>query len=229
MDYNWSPYAVGGAAARPDSFTGLNPAFASGVYGMVQAAHDAGVPLQITSAYRSPDLQAQLYDAAVKKYGSPEAARKWVAPPGKSQHNFGTAVDFAIDGSLIRDANSPAAKWIAQNASKYGLSVPMDWEPWQVEMAGARGGNQRMMFGGPQAETSGILPPSPDQLDMGTPEGTPEETNFGILANIGKEITQASQPQNQPVQFAPRPQAQIQPAQRDPMAAYLQFIQSMGA
>lgn len=138
---DWSPYAVGGAAARGDSFTGLDPQFAQGVYQMVQDARAAGIPLQITSAYRSPEVQARLYEAAIEKYGSPEKARKWVAPPGRSRHNSGTAVDFAVDGSLIRDANSPEARWIAENAGKYGLGVPMDWEPWQVEPMGSRDGS----------------------------------------------------------------------------------------
>lgn len=135
---DWSAYAVGGAASRGDSFTGLDPTFAAGVYEMTQAAHAAGIPLQITSAYRSPELQAQLYERAIAKYGSPEAARKWVAPPGRSQHNHGLAVDFAVNGSLIRDPNSPEARWIRENAARYGLSVPMDWEPWQVELASSR-------------------------------------------------------------------------------------------
>lgn len=137
---DWTPYAVGGAT-RPDSFTRLNPLFAERVYRMTQDAHAAGIPLQITSAYRSPELQAELYEKALAKYGSDEAARKWVAPAGKSQHNHGTAVDFAVDGSLIRDADSEAARWIAENAATYGLAVPMGWEPWQVELEGARGGN----------------------------------------------------------------------------------------
>ena len=138
-DMDWTPYAVGGAAARDDSFTGLDPEFAASVYGMVQDAHEAGIPLQITSAYRSPEVQARLYENALAKYGSPEAARKWVAPPGRSKHNSGEAVDFALDGSLIREADSEAAQWIAANAAKYGLSVPMSWEPWQVEPIGSRG------------------------------------------------------------------------------------------
>lgn len=137
---DWTPYAVGGAT-RPDSFTRLNPLFAERVYQMTQDAHAAGIPLQITSAYRSPELQAQLYQNALAKYGNEAEARKWVAPAGHSQHNHGTAVDFAIDGSLIRDADSAAARWIAENAKNYGLDVPMGWEPWQVELAGARSGH----------------------------------------------------------------------------------------
>jgi LAS superfamily LD-carboxypeptidase LdcB len=118
----------------------LDPAFGQGVYQMVQDAHAAGIPLQITSAYRSPEVQARLYEAAVQKYGSEAAARKWVAPPGRSKHNSGTAVDFAVNGSLLRDANSPEAQWVKANAARYGLAVPMEWEPWQVEPMGARDG-----------------------------------------------------------------------------------------
>jgi len=138
---DWGQYAVGGAASRDDSFTGLNPDFAQRAYALTQAAHAAGIPLQVTSAYRSPEVQARLYEAALAKYGSPEAARKWVAPPGRSQHNRGTAIDFAVNGSLIRDPSSPEAQWLRENASQYGLELPMEWEPWQVELAGARNGS----------------------------------------------------------------------------------------
>jgi len=137
MDF--APYAVGGAT-RPDAFSGLDPRFRASVWDLLQAAQADGVNLRITSAYRSPEVQARLWENALAKYGSPEAARKWVAPPGRSQHNTGMAVDFAGPGGLLRDANSPEAQWIAANAARFGLAVPMDWEPWQVEMAGARSG-----------------------------------------------------------------------------------------
>jgi len=175
---DWTPYAVGGAASRPDSFTGLRPEFAGAVYQMVQDAHAAGIPLQITSAYRSPEVQARLYENAIAKYGSPEAARKWVAPPGRSQHNHGTAVDFAVNGSLLRDANSPEAQWIAANAARYGLDVPMDWEPWQVELAGARGNalttpaqpqNALAMAEPPQNALPRLETPQLDVRDFQTP------------------------------------------------------------
>ena len=224
MDFNWSPYAVGGAASRADSFTGLQPDFASSVYSMVTDAHAAGVPLQITSAYRSPELQGQLYDAAIQKYGSPEAARKWVAPPGRSKHNSGTAVDFAVDGSLIRDANSPAAQWIANNAANYGLSVPMSWEPWQVEPMGSRT-QQRMTI--PNGDMpSGILPPQPDQLDMGVlADAYAKDKRNGILAGIGEQLME--QPQQAPVQVMQRPKTTVEASKRDPMAEYLRFMQTV--
>lgn len=135
---DWTPYLVGGAT-RPDAISGLHPQFRDNVWAMLNAAQQEGLNLRITSAYRSPEVQAGLWENALAKYGSPEAARKWVAPPGRSRHNMGLAVDFAGPGGLLRDANSLEARWIAANAARFGLDVPMDWEPWQVELAGARG------------------------------------------------------------------------------------------
>jgi hypothetical protein len=183
---DWSRFAVGGAASRPDSFTGLRPEFAAAVYQMVQDAHEAGIPLQITSAYRSPELQAQLYNAA-----PPERRGKYVAAPGRSQHNFGTAVDFAVNGSLIRDPNSPEAQWLAANAARYGLDVPMGWEPWQVELAGAR--------------NKGGLPPSDGNAFASMGEATPSDNAFAPFA---EEEREAPRPfQLDPRAFMSRPNA----------------------
>lgn len=91
----------------------------------------AGV--SISSGVRSTERQAQLYADAVKKYGSEEAARKWVAPPGHSQHEKGNAADLHFD--------TPAAReWVHANAGKFGLAFPLANEPWHVENVGARGG-----------------------------------------------------------------------------------------
>ena len=177
MDIDFSPYAVGGAYVRPDSFTRLDPQFATGVYGLTQAAHAAGIPLQITSAYRSPELQAQLYASAVERYGSPQAARRWVAPPGRSQHNYGTAVDFALNGSLIRDPNSPAAQFIRNNAGQYGLSVPMDWEPWQVEPVGSRDGSR------PQATVNTRNAPTNTQSTGVQMDDAPQQSSGDLSRN----------------------------------------------
>lgn len=166
--HNLKQFAVGGAALRSDSFTGLNAEFATGVYGLTQAAQEAGIDLKITSAYRSPAVQADIIERGMSKYGlggrsgewradvssmGPEAAgRKWrpvmrsagltkfIAMPGTSQHQRGNAVDFAgANGRLVRDPNSREARFIRSNADRFGLSVPMSWEPWQVERIGSRG------------------------------------------------------------------------------------------
>ena len=183
--FDWSKYAVGGAK-RPDSFTGLNPNFSTALSQMLQAAEaELGQnALSITSAYRSPEKQAELYQAALKKYGSPAAARKWVAPPGRSMHNKGLAVDFgAAGGGLLRDPNSREAQWLKANASRFGLDVPMSWEPWQVELAGARGGKKIA------AETMRLLGKGPQTATTGTQGAAPmmqqEQKPRGLLGSLG--------------------------------------------
>ena len=178
--FDWSKYAVGGAK-RPDSFTGLNPDFSTALSQMLLAAEaDLGPnALSITSAYRSPEKQAELYEAALKKYGSPAAARKWVAPPGGSMHNKGLAVDFgAAGGGLLRDPNSREAQWLKANATKFGLDVPMSWEPWQVELAGAREGKKIA------AETMSLLGKGPQTSTKG-PQMMQEQKPQGLLGSLG--------------------------------------------
>ena len=90
--------------------------------------------ISVSSGYRSEARQQQLWDEALKKYGSPEAARKWVAPPGSSQHNKGEAFDLKYD--------TPEARaWVHEHAKEYGLAFPMGNEPWHVERAETRGRN----------------------------------------------------------------------------------------
>ncbi|WP_421611428.1 D-alanyl-D-alanine carboxypeptidase family protein [Agrobacterium tumefaciens] len=85
----------------------------------------------VNSGFRSVERQQQLWLEALKKYGSPEAARKWVAPPGNSQHNKGNAADLGYGSDAAR-------KWVHANASNFGLSFPMSHEPWHVEDSSAR-------------------------------------------------------------------------------------------
>lgn len=119
----------------PDPFYGLQPDFAANLRSFMAAAP---MPLSIVSGYRSPEHQADLFNAAVAKYGSPEAARKWVAPPGHSMHNLGEAVDLGYGGGL---GSGPASliNWAHQNAAQYGLAFPMSYENWHIEPIGARG------------------------------------------------------------------------------------------
>lgn len=85
----------------------------------------------INSGFRSVERQQELWLQALKKYGSPEAARKWVAPPGNSQHNKGNAADLGYGSDAAR-------QWVHQNAGNYGLSFPMKHENWHIEDASAR-------------------------------------------------------------------------------------------
>ena len=115
----------------PSHVKGFNPDFASKLGPFLAAAEQAGVPIRITSGFRPYERQKQLFAEAVKKYGSEKAARKWVAPPGKSNHGRGVAADLDIAKP------SAAQTWAHANAARFGLQFPMSWEPWHIEIPGA--------------------------------------------------------------------------------------------
>lgn len=120
---------------------GLTDSFATNLVAMFDDAPPAiRDGLQIGSGYRSDEQQAKLFAEAVKKYGSPEAARKWVAPPGGSQHNHGNAVDIWYNGQRLDQGPAEVRDWVHANAAAYGLRFPMSWEAWHIEPANARGG-----------------------------------------------------------------------------------------
>jgi hypothetical protein len=138
----WGRFLSGGGT-RPDALTGLNPEFRGAIAAMLQ---DMPAELQggalITSAYRSPEIQAQLFQSAIARYGSEAAARRWVAPPGQSNHGHGLAVDMSWQNDASRE-------WFHANAGNYGLHFPMDWENWHIEPMDASGGRvQRPPNGG---------------------------------------------------------------------------------
>lgn len=111
---------------------GLASAFSEKLAAMIASMPDnLKGSVTINSGYRSVERQQQLWLQALQKYGSPEAARKWVAPPGNSQHNKGAAADLGYGSDAAR-------QWVHSNASRFGLSFPMKHEPWHIEDAEAR-------------------------------------------------------------------------------------------
>ena len=97
----------------------------------IRAAAADGVPLRITSGYRTASRQAVLFDEAIAKYGSPAAARRWVLPPHESEHVTGGAVDVGPPSG---------AAWLARNGEGFGLCQRYANEPWHFErLAGALG------------------------------------------------------------------------------------------
>lgn len=110
--------------------TGMDPDFQSRLQALIAEVNARGGSLSVGSGYRSPERQAELFAAAVKKYGSERAARKWVAPPGRSNHNRGIAADLRGDLNLAHKL-----------APKFGLYFPMSHEPWHIEPRGSRGGD----------------------------------------------------------------------------------------
>lgn len=132
-----APIPVGGAVVRrlasgsgtlAPSTGGLNSDFESRLSQLIKAT---GGKVKINSGYRTPERQAQLYAAAVQKYGE-NNARHHVAPPGHSKHNEGLAADLGF-------ADKATKAQVHQIASQFGLYFPMSWEDWHIEPVGSRG------------------------------------------------------------------------------------------
>lgn len=137
-------YARLTAGKGRESVDGLQDSFATNLAAMFDDA-PPGIKegLGIYSGYRSNERQAQIFAGAVDKYGSEAAARKWAAPPGRSFHNKGEAVDLSYNGRSLQHAPKEVVDWVHQNAGKYGLYFPMAHEPWHVEPMGTRRGGQQ--------------------------------------------------------------------------------------
>jgi hypothetical protein len=220
------PFLRGGKTR--DDLTGLNPSFAESLANLVEAAPpEIRHSLGIVSAYRSPERQAQLFSQAVAKYGSEAAARKWVAPPGRSKHNHGDAVDLSF-GAKGTPAYDAAVKYAHENAAKYGLAFPMAHENWHVEPVGARAKMLPAAAGGPAqgpAAPGGSPVPSmatmPTTPTADTAPQQPAGPDLGsILASAFTSMTQSPpQKQAQPAaQSIPLPQM---PARRPDLAKIL--------
>lgn len=145
---------------------GMNPSFASQLTALINAS---GGRVTIVSGYRSPEKQAGMYAAAVKKYGSEAAARRWVAPPGKSNHGKGIAADLGGD-----------IAWAHAHAAEFGLYFPMAWEDWHIEPLGSRDGTFDDQAYTPDPAT-GDKPAGPNRNDL----GTQLVSMFGLLSGAG--------------------------------------------
>ncbi|GAA4362032.1 hypothetical protein GCM10023088_03250 [Actinomadura verrucosospora] len=130
------PGAIGEAdGVVPDGVTVFNDAFPAVtnldpdlLKALRRAATDAAgerTTFYVNSGWRSPAYQNRLLREAVSKYGSEEAAARWVATAAKSLHVKGKAVDIG---------QSDAAKWLSRHGAQYGLCQVYANEPWHYEL-----------------------------------------------------------------------------------------------
>lgn len=120
-------------------------------------AKEEGINLKICSAYRTVEYQENLFSNKKNEYlaaGTSEdeavaAAATIVAVPGSSEHHTGLALDIVTPEYQSLDegfADTPAFKWLDQNAYKYGfiMRYPKDkqditgiiYEPWHYRYVG---------------------------------------------------------------------------------------------
>lgn len=105
--------------------------------------------VMVASAYRSKNLQDELYYEEQQKENTDPTDDEMVAVPGYSEHQTGYAVDLSIrvdDGSYIEYTNADNYKWILDNCSIYGfiLRYPQDkvalteigYETWHYRYVG---------------------------------------------------------------------------------------------
>lgn len=107
-------YAPGESADARAAFNELNA-----------AAQQAGYTFNAFSTYRSYDRQTELYNNYVAKDGQ-EAADRYSARPGFSEHQTGLAFDIGEtsnpnDYASNRFGKTEAGKWLAENAHDYGF------------------------------------------------------------------------------------------------------------
>lgn len=95
---------------------------------MLADARAEGLIPRINSAYRPADDQLRVMAEYVDKYikqgytreEAEEEARKWVAPPGLSEHETGLAVDIST-ANWKKQSGWTVWKWLEKNCWKYGF------------------------------------------------------------------------------------------------------------
>jgi D-alanyl-D-alanine carboxypeptidase len=116
--------AVAPASLAVDA-EGLHPALADAVRALVRESAGA---VWLVSGWRSSEEQRALWNEALARYGTAEAADDWVARPGTSAHEGGVAVD--LGGDLARAVSL---------VDELGLPLyrPLNHEPWHFELSEA--------------------------------------------------------------------------------------------
>jgi hypothetical protein len=147
-----------GHTSSPEGIDGLDPTFRANVAAMIAAANrEFGGTMVIYSGYRSIEHQRRLYEDALVRYGSEREARRWVAPPGGSMHNFGLAVDLRHNGVRV-EYGQRISNWMTSNLARFNLHRRLSNEGWHVEPIGGMEMRNRMMA---EMRGSGQLPPPP--------------------------------------------------------------------
>lgn len=109
----------------------LDPALLDAIEQAANSAKAEGITIGLTSGWRSPEFQQQLFDDAVAQYGSAAIASQYVASPQVSKHVIGKAVDVGP---------TDADNWLIRNGAAFGLCQMYANEIWHFELASDYGG-----------------------------------------------------------------------------------------
>jgi zinc D-Ala-D-Ala carboxypeptidase len=111
---------------------------------LADAARAEGVDVYVGSGFRSQAYQVAVFAAQVARWGSADAANRYSAQPGHSQHQLGTTIDFTDNFRAFRE--SSAAAWLQARAQEFGFVLPYTDasqdltgyvpEPWHARWVG---------------------------------------------------------------------------------------------
>lgn len=115
------PFIAGQSATRRY----LRPLAAQAAERLFAMAQLAGLSLQAVSAFRSYEVQDQVFHRAALKYGSAAQANRDTALAGQSEHQTGLALDLTnLRGKQVLDdafGDSPEGLWLQHNAARFGF------------------------------------------------------------------------------------------------------------
>lgn len=147
-DYEPSDLVIPNVQATKEGLT-LRSEAANALETMFSAAAEDGITLILGSGYRSYETQARLFNNYVNRDGE-EAANRYSARPGESEHQTGLAVDisdYSMANWLKNSFKDTAeSRWLIENAYKYGFVLRyIDgkeditgyiYEPWHYRYLG---------------------------------------------------------------------------------------------
>lgn len=116
---------------------------------MFEAAEEEGIILHARSGYRSYQTQVQLFNNYVENHGE-EAANRYSARPGESEHQTGLAMDVTSESVnyQLTEAFGETEEgiWVKENAHDYGFIIRYPegkeaitgyiYEPWHLRFLG---------------------------------------------------------------------------------------------
>lgn len=140
------------------------------------AAKEYGQPITINSGYRSPEEQKELYDRWIKAGGGPDKPTAGgittPAPPGKSRHQSGLALD--IDKRIADELDQQGL------LAKYGLARPVPGDPVHIQL-------EKFEFGGSLgAGKMGIAGEAGAELISGPADITPMNDLMRELGSLNE-------------------------------------------
>ncbi len=123
------------------------------LFAFAQGCKDAGLPVYLSSGYRSYDEQSYLFQRKIGQGYAEDVAATIVARPGTSEHQTGLACDITDYYRETKDSSleqTPTYQWLRDNCADYGFVVryPADksgsadsvtgiiYEPWHFRYVG---------------------------------------------------------------------------------------------